>query len=219
MPCPAGAPSETRKQAVGREQHEPHRPGGTAGVGVRLTAQTGSRVAGKSGTRGQPGVRLGMAAGAEKGTFAMKRFAQPTIGVLGALLLATMAGTAQHQHNMPPSEMPSAVPEDALANAEKTLKVGKKGDVKFSAETLVGDLRLKPGRYQLQHRTDSSDHFVQFTELSQSGGADAQPGEVKCRLEVLDKKVSATTVHTRPEGDAVRVTKVLISGENVAHVF
>lgn len=152
----------------------------------------------------------------------MKRLKQPTIFVLSSLLTAGVAGAAQHQHGggqaaMP--AMPAAVPEDALAKAEKALKVGKKGDVKFDTETLVGDLRLKPGSYQVQHRMDGSDHFVHFTEVTKAGSTVGHPGEVKCRLEVLDHKASVTTVYTREEGASQRVTKVLIGGENVAHVF
>lgn len=150
----------------------------------------------------------------------MKRFTQSTIAALGAVVLAASMAAAQHQHGgMGGHQMPAAVPEDALAKAEKKLKVGKKGDVKFDAETLIGELRLKPGRYQLQHRTEGAEHFVRFTELPQSGGTGTLAGEVKCHVEALDRKVSATALHTRPEGSAVRVTRVLIGGENVAHVF
>lgn len=154
----------------------------------------------------------------------MKRLTKPTILVLGSLLTAGVAGAAQHEHGGGQSAMPAmpaAVPEDALAKAEKTLKVGKKGDVKFSTETLVGDLRLKPGSYQLQHRMDGSDHFVHFTKMSEGRpqSAVAQAGEVKCRLEPLNANAKVTAVYTRPEGSDSRVTKVLIQGENVAHVF
>jgi hypothetical protein len=149
----------------------------------------------------------------------MKRFTQPTIAAPGVLMMAASTAAAQHQHGMGGHQMPTAVPEDALAKAEKNLKVGKKGEVKFDRETLFGELRLKPGRYQIQHRTEGGDHFIRIAELSQNGGAGAQAGEVKCQVEALDKKVSATTLHTRPEGAAVRVTRVLIGGENAAHVF
>jgi hypothetical protein len=52
------------------------------------------------------------------------------------------------------SGMQPVMPE----KVEKAIKVGEKGDVRFDIEKLVGDLRLKPGRYQIQHRTDSPDH-------------------------------------------------------------
>jgi cold shock CspA family protein len=78
---------------------------------------------------------------------------------------------------------------------------------------------LKPGRYKIQHRTDGPDHFVHFTEVTKTGSTVAHPGEVKCRLETLDDKVPYTAVYTRQEGTSARVTKVLIGGENVAHLF
>ena len=152
----------------------------------------------------------------------VNRFAPTTIGALcGLLLAAPLARAAQHQH-MPPSAshpgMQPVMPEKA-EKGEKAIKVGKKGDVKFDVETLVGDLRLKPGRYQIQHRTDGPDHFVHFTEVTKTGSTVAHPGEIKCRLETLDEKVPFTAVYTRQEGASERVTKVLIGGENVTHLF
>jgi hypothetical protein len=113
------------------------------------------------------------------------------------------------------------------AQNEQVLKVGKKGDVSFDAETKVGDLTLKPGRYFVQHRVVGSDHFVHFTEVTKehpyarSGGGmpKAHPGEVKCRLEPLTAKASETAVYWTKEDGAVRVTKIVIRGENVAHEF
>lgn len=152
----------------------------------------------------------------------INRFVPTTIGALcGLLLAAPLARAAQHQHMPPPASHPDMQPvmPEKAEKGEKAIKVGKKGDVKFDVETLVGDLRLKPGRYQIQHRTDGPDHFVHFTEVTKTGSTVAHPGEVKCRLETLDHKVSATAVYTRPEGASERVTKVLIGGENVAHLF
>jgi len=145
-------------------------------------------------------------------------------------LAAPLVVAAQHQH-MPAMGQPpaQATPPDmkVAPKGEKAIKVGKKGDVSFSAETLVGDLRLKPGRYEIQHRVDGADHFVHFTEMSkrlpygQAGGttAVAHPGDAACRLEKLDHAVSGTSIYTREEGGSVRITRVLIHGENVAHLF
>lgn len=138
----------------------------------------------------------------------------------GLLWAVGPAVSAQHQHAQPAAPPPQA---SAAAPKEKELKVGKKGDVTFSVETIVGDIRLKPGRYQLQHRVEGSDHFVHFTELrsnpNMESAAQAHPGEVKCRVEPLGKKVSTTRVYMVREGEAERVQRVLIAGENVAHSF
>ena len=110
---------------------------------------------------------------------------------------------------------------------EHTMKVGKKGDVTFAKAIQVGDLTLKPGRYILQHRVEGENHYVHFTELTKGvgtfgtgGGAPkAHPGEVKCKLEPLSTKVEGTTVYFNTEGGVSRLTKVMIAGENVAHVL
>ena len=111
------------------------------------------------------------------------------------------------------------------AEHEHALKVGKTGEVTFDKETKVGDLAFKPGRYKFQHRVEGSEHFVHFTEWTKSypsrssGTPKAHPGEVKCRIEPLSKKVSQTTVYTVDEGTVTRLTKVEVGGENVAHIF
>ena len=157
----------------------------------------------------------------------VKRFVRSMIAVASGLLWTMATGAAaQHQHTPPANSRPAAQ-ASAPEEAEQALKVGKKDDVSFRGETLVGEMRLKAGRYKLQHRVDGSDHYVHFTELTKgygtsgtgAGAPTAHPGEVKCRIEPLDKKVSKTAIHTRKEGETERVTKLLIAGENVAHVF
>lgn len=109
---------------------------------------------------------------------------------------------------------------------ESDIKVGKKGEVTFNSETKVGDLTFKQGRYALQHRVEGSDHFVHFTELSprnpyhrSSPTPTGHPGEVPCKLETQPSKVSQTTIVTNKEDGENRVVRVLIAGENVAHLF
>ena len=157
----------------------------------------------------------------------VNRFVGSMIAVASGLLWTAAAGAAaQHQHARPAGSGPAAQAA-APEKAEQALKVGKKQDVEFTVETLVGDVRLKPGRYQIQHRVEGADHFVHLTEVSKghaytgegSGAPKAHPGEVKCGLEVLGEKVKQTTVYTAKDGEARRVTKILIRGENVAHVF
>jgi hypothetical protein len=110
---------------------------------------------------------------------------------------------------------------------EQVVKVGKKGEIRFSQDTQVGDLTLKAGHYQMQHRVDGTDHMIHFTELK--GGHNpyypsgptgmAHPGEVKCRLEPMSAKAKETAVTVSTESGVRRITRVEIEGENVAHVF
>lgn len=139
---------------------------------------------------------------------------------LGGLLC--MAGPAIAQEPQPAADKSS---QASATSGEETLKVGKKDDVEFREETLVGEMRLKPGHYQVQHRVEGSDHFVHFTEVGKSSHYDrgvdqGHPGNLKCRLEPLPDKVKETTVHyVRGESGSWKITKVLIRGENAAHVF
>lgn len=123
-----------------------------------------------------------------------------------ALLLLVSSAVAQHEHG-------------------QVLKVGKKGEMKFDKETRI--VVLKPGLYTFQHRIEGEDHFVHFTQVtepsysSKSGGGvpKAHPGEVKCRLEPLQAKAPRTEVHATTDGGVVRITKIIVRGENVAHIF
>lgn len=157
----------------------------------------------------------------------VKRLTGSMIPAASALLwMVAVGAAAQHQHT-PPADSRPAAQAAAPEKAEQALKVGKKMDVEFRVETLVGDMRFQPGRYQLQHRVEGADHFVHFTEVTKGygpsgaggGATKAHPGEVKCRIETLDKKASRTTVYRVMEGATERVTKVVIAGENVAHLF
>lgn len=136
----------------------------------------------------------------------MKRRSLPALVVAAAMWFFTSGAAAAAEH-------------------EHALKVGKTGEVTFSKETKVGDMTLKPGRYKFQHRVEGDDHFVHFTEWTKpypagsTGAPKAHPGEMKCRIEPLSKKVSQTMVYTVDEGASQRLTKVEVGGENVAHVF
>jgi len=115
----------------------------------------------------------------------------------------------------------------AIADDQQVIKVGKKGEVRLSEDTQVGDLTLKAGDYQMQHRVEGSNHMVHFTELkgmhnpsAPSGPTSvAHPGEVKCRLEPMSAKAKQTSVTMSTEGGVHRITRIEIAGENVAHVF
>ena len=137
------------------------------------------------------------------------------VALCGSLLALPLAMAAQHQHTSPADSHAGMQPvqpqKNAPAKDETVITVGKSGDVRFTVETLVGGTRLLPGMYLLQHRVHGADHVVHFEGRTTAN--------VRCRLERLDEKASVTQVHTAQEAGAVRVTNVLIRGENVAHLF
>lgn len=104
------------------------------------------------------------------------------------------------------------------AQHEQIMTVGKKGEVSFDTETKIGDLTFEPGRYRLQHRVDGSEHYVHFEPLMGTSHKN-RSGDLKCTLETLSTKASRTELYTSKEDGARRVTKVVVKGENVAHVF
>lgn len=106
----------------------------------------------------------------------------------------------------------------AAAQKEQVIKVGKKGNITLTEDTKVGEMTLKAGQYTVQHRVQGSEHFVHFVPAGKTAYKSG-PSEMQCSLESLDSKASQTAVYTTREDGSSRVTKVVIRGENVAHVF
>ena len=113
----------------------------------------------------------------------------------------------------------------AAAADQQIIKVGKKGEILLDRVAKIGDITLKPGKYQVQHRVDGQDHFIQFVAFKSShhpltawrGTPDI--GGVKCSLETLPAKASYTRVTIDTTGGESRVIRIEIAGENVAHIF
>ena len=104
---------------------------------------------------------------------------------------------------------------------EQVIKVGKNGNITLSQETMVGDVKLPAGDYQVKHRVEGSDHMIHFKQLysQRTGAVIAHPGDIKCKLEPLNQKVAQTAVFLNKEDGMMRITRIEIGGENVAHLF
>lgn len=104
---------------------------------------------------------------------------------------------------------------------EQVIKVGRNGNITLSQDSMVGDVKLPAGDYQVKHRVEGSDHLIHFKQLysHKTGGVKAHPGEIKCKLEPLNEKVAQTAVFLSKEDGTMRITRIEISGENVAHLF
>ena len=113
----------------------------------------------------------------------------------------------------------------AAAADQQIMKVGRKGEIMLDQVTKIGDITLKPGEYQVQHRVDGQDHFIQFVafksahHLHTAWSGTPGIGGVKCSLETLPAKASDTRVTIDTAGGERRVIRIQIAGENVAHVF
>ncbi len=112
---------------------------------------------------------------------------------------------------------------------EHALKVGKRGEITLTQQTKAGDRVLEPGTYIVQHRASHGDHFVRFLELKQVEYSTTEinntyteqdnAGEIKCRVEPAAGPIKETRVYTVIEGGTPRITRVVIKGEDVAHVL
>lgn len=139
-----------------------------------------------------------------------------------AVLFSTAVAFAQgHEHGQMQSQ---------TQGRTQTLKVGKRGEITLSQPTKVGDKVLQPDTYVVQHRVSGSDHFVRFVvlkDVNDWNGAEGpityteeqKVGEIPCRIEPAANPIKKTTVFTVTEGGTLRITKIVIKGENVEHLF
>ena len=118
----------------------------------------------------------------------------------GFLMAQGHQHSGEHQHKM---------------DHHQELKVGKKGVVSISQETMIGDITLEPGRYKVQHREEGGAHFVRF----RAEGSGTDSGEVPCTLQPLDAKAKYTAVFTDTSVTPPQIVRVVVRGENAAHVF
>lgn len=116
----------------------------------------------------------------------------------------------------------------ATARQEEMAHLGKKGEIRFDSSVWVGEVLLKPGDYQIQHRLEGQDHVIVFRKLLHPPGGlgrgPLEPGKevarVKCRVEPLGEKAKHHGIRfgTNAAGEKT-VEEVHIQGESVKHVF
>ena len=137
-----------------------------------------------------------------------KRMVLVTLGCI--TLWATTAAVASEMH-------------------EHGMKVGKKGEITLKESAKVGDTVLQPDTYVVQHRTSGDDHFVRFVELKKVTDVTSEgnityteadkAGEIKCRMEHATIPIKETMVYVAHDTGGDRITKVVIKGEDVVHLF
>lgn len=145
-------------------------------------------------------------------------FALGSLALGRVALLVALPLTAQHTH------APAGAQPEASETREQRVKSNTKGEVEFRAETMLGELRLAPGRYRIEHRLQGDDHLVHFTRVSEgpkpspdgdrAAKAEASDLAIRCRVEPVEKKGSLT-VFTLPRDGKAWVTRVRIAEETI----
>ena len=107
-----------------------------------------------------------------------------------------------------------SIPLLAQDKHEGMMRIGRKGEAKFTSPLRVGETVLKPGTYIFQHKVEGEDHIVIFER------AGKEVARVKCTLEPLGQKAQQTALHTRAgDGGETILIAVEVRGENVKHVI
>ncbi len=120
-----------------------------------------------------------------------------------------------------------AFASQVLAQHEDHLSVGKKGMVRLTSKTRVGDRLLEPGMYHVRHVVEGGDHAISFQPVTMPAGykeysmvEGKEIVRLKCRVEPVSKSVSNTkiTLGRNAAGERV-IEEIQIPGERVKHVF
>lgn len=111
-----------------------------------------------------------------------------------------------------------------LAQTEKALSVGPKGEVTFETPVRVGKVLLDPGNYLVQHVTEGQDDVVYFrrserTKAEGSPAAGSQVVRVKCRLIPLSTVADATELHYGLREGYKQLLYLLVQGDKAKHQF
>jgi hypothetical protein len=120
----------------------------------------------------------------------------------------------------------SGLDSSLMAQQRDVMMVGKKGTVVFRSPTRVGSYTLPPAEYKIYCEHTDSGHQLVFIRLQQRLRYYNTPNEtsditkVPCWMEQLDATAQQTELHTATDDSGQwYVTRVLIRGENVGHIF
>lgn len=131
------------------------------------------------------------------------------------LLLAALAVTFYASSSVMAQEHHHSAEHEHAMEHHHELEIGKKGAFTFAEEVQIGDQIMKPGRYKFRHREEGDAHFVRFQMI----GSAEDTGDVACTLEPLDSKAKRTSIFTDTRVSPKRITRIVVKGENAAHVF
>lgn len=115
----------------------------------------------------------------------------------------------------------------ALALAQTTMPIGKNGDVEFKTAVHVGSTTLKAGHYRFQYQITDGQHYLVVREQTTAqlrggqhyaGATGAEVARIACTVVPIDRKITATEVHTRNDSGMVMLTQIRIAGEKDGHI-
>ena len=103
-------------------------------------------------------------------------------------------------------------------------KAGKTGEFTLTSPAQVGSVALPAGNYEVRHVTSPAGHFIEFARVTEWRFEFEGPptyyerevvATVNCDMQALNAKAKKTIA----EKEGVRIARLEIKGENVAHNF
>jgi hypothetical protein len=150
-----------------------------------------------------------------------KRFFFICAIVLATALFSLGQKMSQHDINVPSEKM------SQQDHAIMQLHTGKTGNLTIPEPTIIGNVTLQPGEYEVKHVNDRTGHYVEFARMTKAEARSPYyynltynreiVARLNCSLEPLHAKVKQTALLASAEKG--QPTGLEIRGENVKHVF
>ena len=102
---------------------------------------------------------------------------------------------------------------------DETWNVNKNGEVKIALDAVIGGVRIRQGKYAVEHRVDGDTHTLVLTSLSRRPGESRVIHEIPTRLISFRDPVTRSAFFVARQPDrSWRIDHVQISGEPGDHV-
>ncbi len=97
--------------------------------------------------------------------------------------------------------------------------VNKNGEVKIALDAVIGGIRVRQGKYAVEHRVDGSAHTLVLTGLSRRPGESRMIHEIPVRFIPFRDAVTKSAFFVARQPDrSWRIDHVQIAGESGDHV-
>ena len=141
---------------------------------------------------------------------------QRLIAILLFLQLAAAAAGHEGRHDSP--------------LLDRQYKVGKQGEVNVGADTAIGQIVIRKGKYKITHEASGDQHKFFFSPETKAGSKGEVPATIEVRTKQLlaaREKISGFVLYAvpYPEHDRkrdrpdYRIAKITVNGEHLEHLF
>jgi hypothetical protein len=114
--------------------------------------------------------------------------------------------------------------------SDRQYKIGKKGEINIRADSAIGRIVLRKGKYKITHQVNGDQHTFVFTPEAKGSSKEKAPEAIEVETKQLlpsRDKASRFVVYAIPyrhddrktDHPDYRISKITVDGENWEHLF